>query len=43
MVERPNMLIGAFIHHINNYKINVECPFGDGHAAEKIMKILKNL
>jgi UDP-N-acetylglucosamine 2-epimerase (non-hydrolysing) len=43
MVERPNILIGAFIHHIDNYKIDVECPFGDGHAAEKIMKILKEL
>ena len=43
MVERPNMLMGAFIRHIDNYKINVECPFGDGHAAEKIMKILKEL
>jgi UDP-N-acetylglucosamine 2-epimerase (non-hydrolysing) len=43
MVERPNMLTEVFMKHIDDYKINVECPFGDGHAAEKIMKILKEI
>ena len=43
MVKSPNDLSTIFYEHINDYKIDVECPFGDGHAAEKIMKILKNL
>lgn len=33
----------AFIEHIKNPEINYECPFGDGHSAEKIFRILKEL
>ena len=43
MVSKPNELVDVFMKHIDDYKINVECPFGDGHAAEKIMKILMDL
>ena len=43
MVENPKDLSWEFGFHHHNYKINVECPFGDGHAAEKIYNILKEL
>jgi UDP-N-acetylglucosamine 2-epimerase (non-hydrolysing) len=43
MVSRPNELVNVFMEHIDNYIIDVECPFGDGHTAEKIMEILKDL
>jgi UDP-N-acetylglucosamine 2-epimerase (non-hydrolysing) len=43
LVERPNLLMEMFIKHIDNYKINYDCPFGDGHSAEKIYKILKEI
>ena len=43
MVSKPNELTDVFMRHIDDYKIDVECPFGDGHAAEKIMWILKNM
>ena len=43
MVSNPEELLELFVKHHDDYKINVECPFGDGHAAEKIMLILKNL
>jgi UDP-N-acetylglucosamine 2-epimerase (non-hydrolysing) len=39
----PNDL-SSLVSEINkNYKVNVECPFGDGNAAKKITKILKNI
>ena len=40
MVEKPNLLMKIFEQHINDYKIDVQCPFGDGHSAEKIIEIL---
>lgn len=43
MISKPNELVDVFMKHIDNYKIDVECPFGDGHAAEKIIAILKEL
>jgi len=43
MVKAPQDLIPLFIKHINNYEINHKCPFGDGHSAEKIYGILKDL
>ena len=43
MVNSPSELTGVFMKHIDDYEIDVKCPFGDGHAAEKIMKILKEL
>jgi UDP-N-acetylglucosamine 2-epimerase (non-hydrolysing) len=40
MVEAPNKLNDIFYEHINTYKIEYDCPFGDGHSAEKIKVIL---
>jgi UDP-N-acetylglucosamine 2-epimerase len=40
MVKEPDELIEIFNQHIDDYEINYESPFGDGHAAEKIMTIL---
>ena len=41
LVTRPEDLKYFFDELHDDYEINVECPFGDGHAAEKIMAILK--
>jgi len=43
MVESPSVLKKIFDEHIDNYEINYVSPFGDGHSAEKILKILKNI
>jgi len=43
MVEEPEMLVPIFEREHIDCEINVECPFGDGHSAEKIMWILKNM
>jgi UDP-N-acetylglucosamine 2-epimerase (non-hydrolysing) len=43
LVKRPEDLKYFFAEVHDDYKINKKCPFGDGHAAEKIMKILKNI
>ncbi len=43
LISEPNRLTEAFMQHIQNPKIEYECPFGDGHAAEKIYEILKRL
>jgi UDP-N-acetylglucosamine 2-epimerase (non-hydrolysing) len=43
LVDIPNRLLYKFEKHHNDYIINHECPFGDGNAAEKIYKILKNI
>jgi len=43
MIEKPKDLRIAFNNHLNNYQINYDCPFGDGHSAEYIYEILKDL
>lgn len=43
IVESPLDLVPMFTQHIDNYNINYFCPFGDGHSAEKIYEILKEL
>ena len=43
IVKSPNKLVEIFNRHINNYEIDYECPFGDGHSAEEIMRILKEI
>jgi UDP-N-acetylglucosamine 2-epimerase (non-hydrolysing) len=43
MVQFSTDLIPTFQFHHCDPEINVECPFGDGHAAEKIIEILKGL
>jgi len=43
MVKAPYDLVDVFMKHVDDYEINYECPFGDGHSAEKIYEILKKL
>lgn len=43
MAKNPEELLELFVKHHDDYKIDVECPFGDGHSAEKIYKILKEI
>jgi len=38
----PSKLIDLFYFINSNFKINVDCPFGDGFASKKIISILKN-
>lgn len=42
LVPNPANLIQIFEENFKNFKIDAPCPFGDGHATEKIIKILKN-
>jgi UDP-N-acetylglucosamine 2-epimerase (non-hydrolysing) len=41
LVKSPDDLADAFMKHIDDHVIDHECPFGDGHSAEKIYNILK--
>lgn len=43
MVQLPFMLKSVFDKQHNDYIIDFDSPFGDGHAAEKIYKILKEI
>ncbi len=43
MIDNPVELVEIFVQHHNNFEINYECPFGDGHSAEKITQILKTI
>ena len=43
LVQKPEDLIKTFVDHMNDYKIDYNCPYGDGHSAEKITDILINL
>ena len=43
MVKTPEELGYYFNHHIKNYDINEVCPYGDGYAAKKIIKIFKKI
>lgn len=43
MISEPAKLISEFLLHHNDYEINYKCPFGDGHSAEKITQILKEI
>lgn len=42
LVEHPENLEYIFKKHIIDYEINYECPYGNGHSAEKIVTVLKN-
>lgn len=42
LCHEPNQLMSNVDNIIENYNINTECPYGDGHSSEKILKILKN-
>lgn len=41
LIYSPNELRDKFEHHLQNYKIDYDSPYGDGHSSEKIIKILK--
>jgi len=41
LVKSPDMLSSMFFDQYDTYDIDFICPFGDGHAAEKIMTIIK--
>lgn len=43
MVESPDKLFDVFREHIDNFEIDYDCPFGDGHAAEKIIDVIKTI
>lgn len=43
MVGRPEELALIFKREISSPEVNAECPFGDGHAAERIAEILQPL
>ena len=42
LCKSPKELKDIFKIIINNPKINVECPYGDGYTSSKILKIFKN-
>jgi hypothetical protein len=43
MIKTPEELGYYFDYHIKNYSVNEVCPYGDGYAAKKIIKILKKI
>lgn len=43
LVSTPFELAKLFDKYVNDYHIDYESPFGDGHASEKIVEILKKL
>ena len=43
MVKEPSDLKNLFYEHINDYKIDVKCPYGDGKASKYICEILKKI
>ena len=43
IVETPKILKETFYKHINDFRIEIESPFGDGYSSKKIIQILKNI
>jgi UDP-N-acetylglucosamine 2-epimerase len=43
MVDKPTDLYSVLSKHIDNYKVDFLCPYGDGNASKKIVNILKSL
>jgi UDP-N-acetylglucosamine 2-epimerase (non-hydrolysing) len=43
LIEEPAKLSQFFDKFVKEYKIDYDCPFGDGHSAEYIYDILKKL
>jgi UDP-N-acetylglucosamine 2-epimerase len=41
IVSEPSKLESVFSEHINNYKVNIDSPFGDGYSSSKICEIFK--
>ena len=42
LVSSPSDLSVVFNDHANDYVIDHECPYGDGGASERIVKILNS-
>lgn len=42
LCPKPNNLSSIVANIIVNYEVRTACPFGDGHASEKIMNILNH-
>ena len=43
MCSSPNKLEDMFYNILDNFEVNKECPYGDGYASDKILKILKGV
>jgi len=43
LITKPDKLKEVFNYHINTKIVDFECPFGDGNASKKIIKILKEI
>jgi len=43
LCSSPNELEDMFYNILNNFEINEKCPYGDGYASDKILKILKGV
>lgn len=43
MIKEPSDLIPSFEKHIQNYQLNIECPFGDGLASERIYSLIMEI
>jgi len=43
LIKSPRMLKNEFYRRLNLTKNKQECPYGDGHSSEKIIKILSEL
>jgi UDP-N-acetylglucosamine 2-epimerase (non-hydrolysing) len=41
LCENPSDLISYVDNIIEDYNINTECPYGDGHSSEKILNIIR--
>lgn len=37
----PKVLLEEFYGHIDNYEVQAPCPYGDGHASERVANILE--
>jgi len=43
LCDTPKDLNSIFKNHIFNYKVNNNCPYGDGYSSDKILEILKKI
>lgn len=43
LIDEPKNLSINFDFHLDNFKVNIKSPYGDGYSAIKIAKLLKNL
>lgn len=43
MVKDPKHLSEVFIEHVDNYKINIKCPFGNGNSAQIIVEVIRGI